>query len=69
MENNLNNIAEDAMHLKDISNAKLAESLLKLSTDFDEIKNKIISLTYELDTIESLYNKVNKELEKRYTGK
>jgi len=60
-----NNITEDVMRLKELPNSKLIEHLAKLSSDFDEIKNKILTLTYELDTVENLYNKLLKEYQSR----
>jgi hypothetical protein len=41
----------------------------ELSEEFEKTKELIIDLTRHLDGVESLYNKVNKEIEKRYSGK
>ena len=41
----------------------------ELNEEFEKTKELIIDLTRHLDGVESLYNKVNKEIEKRYTGK
>ena len=64
-----NIISEDILKLKELPNAKLVEHLAKLSSKFDELKGKIINLTYELDTVESLYNKLLKEYQSRGNAK
>ena len=51
------------------SNKDLLIVVDELSEEFEKTKELIIDLTRHLDGVESLYNKVNKELEKRYTGK
>jgi len=51
------------------SNKDLVIVADELSEEFEKTKELIIDLTRHLDGVESLYNKVNKELEKRYTGK
>jgi hypothetical protein len=51
------------------SNKDLVIVADELSEEFEKTKELIIDLTRHLDGVESLYNKVNKELEKRYSGK
>lgn len=68
MEKNKENITEDALHLKDLSNAAIVQNLDSLSSEFDKIRNQIITLTYELDSIEGLYNKFLKEYQSRGNG-
>lgn len=52
-------------NLKNIQNSILETHLEKLSTEFDKTKNNIISLTYHLDTVEELYNKILEEYKTR----
>lgn len=65
MEQEIKNITEDVLHLKELSNAKLVENMSNLSNDFDKVKNEILNLTLKLDTIESLYNKMLNEYQSR----
>ena len=51
------------------SNKDLVIVADELSEEFEKTKELIIDLTRHLDGVESLYNKVNKDLEKRYSGK
>jgi hypothetical protein len=51
------------------SNKDLVIVADELSEEFEKTKELIIDLTRHLDGVETLYNKVNKELEKRYSGK
>jgi len=51
------------------SNKDLLIVVDELSEEFEKTKELIIDLTRHLDGVESLYNKVNKEIEKRYSGK
>ena len=37
----------------------------ELTKDFETIKESIINLTYQLDSVELLYNKILEEYEKR----
>lgn len=68
MEKNKENITKDALNLKDLSNAAIVQNLDSLSSEFDKIRNQIITLTYELDSIEGLYNKFLKEYQSRGNG-
>ena len=51
------------------SNKDLVIVADELSEEFEKTKELIIDLTRHLDGVENLYNKVNKEIEKRYIGK
>ena len=67
MENKkLIEIAED---VENKSNNDLLGAANELYEEFESTKQLIVDLTRHLDGVESLYNKVNKELEKRHTGK
>lgn len=50
------------------SNKDLVKALDVLKEDFDKTKNTIINLTYHLDMVEDLYNKLSNELERRANG-
>ena len=61
MENKeLNIIKQELVNLKNLPNNKLLSLMDKLSTDFEEKKSQIISLTLELDNVELLYNNILK---------
>ncbi len=62
-------LIEIANDVENKSNKDLIIVADELNEEFEKTKELIIDLTRHLDGIESLYNKVNKELEKRYTGK
>ena len=62
-------LIEIANDVENKSNKDLVIVADELSKEFKKTKELIIDLTHHLDGVESLYNKVNKELEKRYTGK
>jgi hypothetical protein len=62
-------LIEIANDVENKSNKDLLIVVDELSEEFEKTKELIIDLTRHLDGVESLYNKVNKELEKRYTGK
>jgi len=47
------------------SNSALIEMMDFLQNDFDVTKQRIVDLTYHLDTIETIYDKINKEYSKR----
>lgn len=47
------------------SNKDLISSLEFLNGEYEKTKSIIIDLTLHMEKVESLYNKVNKELEKR----
>lgn len=58
-------IQENATNVDKIPNAKLEESMDKLSQEFEEIKNSIIGMSFYLDKIEELYNRILKEYQNR----
>lgn len=55
-------VAEDA---KNKSNKDLFVAVNELYTEHEKTKNLIIELTRHLEGVETLYNKVNIEIEKR----
>jgi hypothetical protein len=58
-------IQENAVNVDKIPNSKLEESMDKLSKEFEEIKNSIIGMSFYLDKIEELYNRILKEYQNR----
>ena len=58
-------IINDVKNLNDIPNQKLISYMDTLSEEFEVIKSNIINLTYQLDSVEILYNKLLNEYEKR----
>jgi len=48
------------------SNKDLVEARDFFISEFDELKTLIIDLTRKLEGVETLYNKINGELNKRY---
>lgn len=59
-------IAED---VENKSNNDLMIVAEELYEEFESTKQLIVDLTRHLDGVESLYNKVNKEIKKRIEGK
>ena len=59
-------IAED---VENKSNHDLTTVANELYEEFESTKQLIVDLTRHLDGVESLYNKVNKEIKKRIEGK
>lgn len=64
-ENEIKEINDLVLDLGNQPNSKLVEIMDKLSLDFEETKSELINLTFYLDNIESLYNKILKEYQKR----
>ena len=62
-------LIEIANDVENKSNKDLMIVADELNEEFEKTKELIIDLTRHLDGVESLYNKVNKEIEKRYIGK
>jgi hypothetical protein len=54
--------------IKNQSNDNLEKVMDFLNDDFQETKELIINLTYHLDNIEELYNRILKEHESRVNG-
>ena len=50
---------------QDVSNKELIEARDLLIEEFNNTKDIVINLTRHLDGVESLYNNINNELEKR----
>ena len=48
-----------------VPNDKILETLVFLSEKHETLKNKIINMSYELDEVESNYNKLLEEYKKR----
>jgi archaellum component FlaC len=61
-------IQEIAVNVDKIPNSKLEENMDKLSQEFEEIKNSIIGMSFYLDKIEELYNRILKEYQNRNGG-
>ena len=62
-------LIEIANDVENKSNKDLMIVADELNEEFEKTKELIIDLTRHLDGVENLYNKVNKEIEKRYIGK
>jgi hypothetical protein len=60
-----NKLLEIANDVENKSNNDLLTVAAQLYEEFETTKDLIINLTKHLDGVESLYNKVNKEIEKR----
>mgnify|MGYP006285020217 CR=1 FL=1 len=60
-----NRLLEIAKDVENKSNNDLMLVATELYDEFEKTKQLIIDLTRHMDGIESLYNKVNKEIEKR----
>lgn len=60
-----NEIIEISNDVENRSNKDLVNSRDFLIEEFQKTKDIIIDLTRHLESIEDLYNKINKELEKR----
>jgi hypothetical protein len=60
-----NKIIEIAENVENKSNKDLFLVLDDLGSEFENTKSLIIDLTRHLESVEDLYNKVNKEIEKR----
>ena len=61
-------IQENAVNVDKIPNSTLEESMDKRSQEFEEIKNSIIGMSFYLDKIEELYNRILKEYQNRNGG-
>ena len=58
-------IIEIASDVENKSNKDLMTALDELYTEHGKTKDLIIGLTRHLESVEDLYNRINKELEKR----
>ena len=61
-------ISEIVKESKNIPNAKLEETMDKLSSEFETSKNAIIGMSFYLDKLEELYNTLLKEYKERTNG-
>jgi len=62
-------LIEIANNVEEKSNNELLMVADELYDEFEKTKELIIDLTRHLDGVEELYNRVNKEIEKRHKGK
>lgn len=60
-----NKIIEITENVENKSNKDLFVVLEELSNEFENTKTLIIDLTRHLEAVEDLYDKVNREIEKR----
>jgi hypothetical protein len=60
-----NKIIEIAENVENKSNKDLFVVLEELNGEFEKTKTLIVDLTRHLEAVEDLYNKVNREIEKR----
>lgn len=63
---NIEEVVEKLKDVENLSNKDLTELMDHLQEDFTKTKQAIIDLTYHLDNVEILYNKINKEYERRF---
>jgi hypothetical protein len=61
----LEQIIDSQKDLKSIPNSTLISQMDLLTQDFDDTKEKIISMTYYLDKVEELYNNILSEYQNR----
>jgi hypothetical protein len=61
-------INEIVKESKNIPNAKLEETMDKLTSEFETSKNTIIGMSFYLDKLEELYNNLLKEYNERTNG-
>ena len=61
-------ISEVVKESKNIPNAKLEETMNKLTSEFETTKNTIIGMSFYLDKLEELYNNLLKEYKERTNG-
>lgn len=61
-------INEIVKESKNIPNAKLEETMDKITSEFETSKNTIIGMSFYLDKLEELYNNLLKEYNERTNG-
>lgn len=61
----IDNLLEEIKDMPNLPNNRLVSLMDKLSIEFDETKNSIIEMSYYLDSVETIYNKILTEYEKR----
>jgi hypothetical protein len=62
---NIETVIEIVAEIKSKPNKELTQVMDFLAQDFEETKKLIVELTYHIDNIENLYNKVLKEYQTR----
>ena len=69
MENyEFKDIKEMSSKVSELPNSELIKIMEILSTEFDNTKNNIISMSYHLDDLESTYTSILTEYQKRTNG-
>ena len=58
-------IIEEQKDLKNLPNTNLVQMMDLLSLEFEDVKKKLISMTFHLDKVEELYNNSLKEFQNR----
>jgi hypothetical protein len=61
----INNIISEIKELKDLPNNRLVSIMDNLTIEFDSVKENLIQMSFYLDKIEEIYNKVLKEYQNR----
>lgn len=59
------NIIKEQTESKNLPNSRLVEMLDVLSNEFETTKQNLINLSFYLDSVEELYNKILKEYQNR----
>ena len=59
------NIFKEQTESKNLPNSRLVEMLDVLSNEFETTKQNLINLSFYLDSVEELYNKILKEYQNR----
>ena len=60
-----NKIVDEQKDLKNLPNGELVSMMDILSTEFEDVKKNLISMTFHLDNVEVLYNNALKEFQNR----
>lgn len=63
--NEFNIIIESQKNLQGLSNSQLTKFMDLLSEDFEKTKEELFKLTYHLDQVEEVYNKILREYQNR----
>jgi flagellar motor switch protein FliG len=58
-------LMEVAKDVKNVPNNRLEQTMDQLATEFETTKQNILGLSFYLDKIEELYNKILKEYQER----
>ena len=54
-------VGEVVKDIKNVPNAKLEETMDKISSEFESTKNAILGLSFYIDKLEEIYNNLLKE--------